>query len=590
MAKPQVSRDLLRTLFPGAALLLGYRREWLRGDVAGGLTVAAYLVPQVMAYATVAGLPPVTGLWAILPSLVIYAVLGSSRQLSVGPESTAALLTAATVGPLAGGDPARYATLAAALAVVVGLLSLVCWAIRLGFVADLLSKPILVGYMAGIAIIMIVGQLDNLTGAPVAGEGVFPRLASLLTGLGEAHPGTVLLAAAVLAFLFAVQRWLPLAPGPLLAVLLATVAVNVFGLREYGIGVVGEIPSGLPPFSPPSLADIEELLLPGVGVLLVGYTDNVLTARAFATRRGQSIDANQELLALGAANIGAGMLHGFPVSSSGSRTVLGDAAGARTQLYSLVATVAVLAVLLFAAPLLAGFPDAALGAIVVYAAIKLIDLPGFRRLAAFRRSELLLALASLAGVLVFGILYGVLLAVGLSVAEMLSRVARPHDAIQGIVPGLAGMHDVDDYPQARMIPGLVVYRYDSPLFFANAEDFRRRALAAVDEAAAREGRPVAWFVLNAESNVEVDITALDAVEAVRRELTSRGIVFAMARVKQDLLDELEAFGLADAVGRDRIFPTLPTAVEAYREWRERNPAPPGPPVPPPAEGPGGLGD
>lgn len=569
-ARPAAGRGLLRTLLPGPALALAYRREWLRGDLVGGLTVAAYLVPQVMAYATVAGLPPVTGLWASVPAMTIYAVFGSSQRLSVGPESTAALMTAATVGPLAAGDPERYARLAAGLAIVVGLLALVCRVIRLGFVADLLSKPILVGYMAGIALIMIVGQLGNLTGIPVEGGDVFARLVSLLERADQVHLGTLLLSAGVLAFLFVVPRRLPLLPAPLLAVLLATAVVSAFGLRERGITVVGEIPSGLPPLWLPALGDIEELLLPGFGVLLVGYTSNVLTARAFAARRDQRLDANQELLALGVANIGAGALHGFPVSSSGSRTMLGVVSGARTQLYSLVATGAVLAILLFAGPLLAGFPDAALGGLVVYAAIRLIDLPGFRRLAAFRRSELLLALAALVGVLAFGILYGVLLAVGLSVAEMLARVARPHDAILGVVPGLAGMHDIDDYPEAETIPGLVIYRYDSPLFFANAEDFRRRALAAVDRSDAAGDEPTAWFVLNAESNVEVDITALEAVEAVRQELAARGIVFALARVKQDLLVDLEAFGLADAVGRDRIFPTLPTAVAAYHEWRRRH--------------------
>ncbi|HYN92640.1 MAG TPA: SulP family inorganic anion transporter, partial [Pilimelia sp.] len=274
------------------------------------------------------------------------------------------------------------------------------------------------------------------------------------------------------------------------------------------------------------------------------------------------VDANQELLALGAANIGAGLLRGFPISSSGSRTALGVAAGARTQAYSLVALAGVVAVLLFAGPLLARFPTAALGAIIVYAATRLFDLNGFRRLAAFRRSELVLALAALAGVLVFDILYGVLLAIGLSVAEMLHRVARPHDAVQGFVPGLAGMHDIDDYPQASTVPGLLVYRYDSPLFFANAEDFRRRALAAV----ADRTEPVAWFVLNVEANVEVDMTGLDALENLRAELTGRGVVFALARVKQDLLVALDAYGLTDTVGSERIFPTLPTAVAAYRDW------------------------
>jgi SulP family sulfate permease len=556
-------------MVPGIAVFSRYQRGWLRGDLLAGVTVAAYLIPQVMAYATVAGLAPVAGLWAILPALVLYAVFGSSRQLSVGPESTTALMTAVVVAPLAAGDPARYAQLAAGLAVVVGLLGVACWAARLGFVADLLSKPILVGFMAGVALIMIAGQLGKLTGVRVTGDRFGPQVISFARGLAHLHGGTVLFAAGMLVFLFVLKwRW-PTAPAPLLAVLLGTAVVAAFGLERHGIRVVGDIPSGLPQLSAPRLGDLDDLLLPGFGVLLVGYTDNMLTARSFAARRDDTIDANQELFALGASNIGAGLVHGFPVSSSGSRTALGAAAGSRTQLFSLVALAFVLATLLFLGPVLSSFPTAALGAIVVYAAVQLIDLPGFRRLAAFRRSELVLALAALAGVLALDVLYGVLLAVGLSVIEMLARVARPHDAILGLVPGLAGMHDVDDYPQARTVPGLVVYRYDSPLFFANAEDFRRRALAAADD---HDGS-VAWFVLNVESNVEVDITALDALDAVRRDLERRGIVFALARVKQDLLDDLEAYGLADAVGRDRIFPTLPTAVEAYEEWR-RNPPPP----------------
>jgi high affinity sulfate transporter 1 len=560
-------------LAPGVAALAGYRRDWLRGDLIAGVTVAAYLIPQVMAYSTIAGLPPVTGLWAIPPALALYAVFGSSRQLSVGPESTTALMTAIVVAPLAAADPARYARLAAALAVMVGLLALVCWALRFGFVADLLSKPILVGFMAGVALIMISGQLGKLTGARVTGDEFGPQVMSFFRGLSQVHAGTVVFGAAVLAFLFIVRRRWPTAPAPLLAVALATLAVAAFGLERHGIKVVGPIPSGLPGLSVPHLSDLRELAFPAFGVLLVGYTDNVLTGRSFAARRDDTIDANQELLALGTANIGAGLLQGFPVSSSGSRTALGDAAGSRTQLFSLVSLASVLATLFFLGPVLSRFPTAALGAIVVYAAVQLIDVQGFRRLAAFRRNELLLALAALAGVLALDVLYGVLLAVGLSVAEMLARVARPHDAIQGIVPGLAGMHDVDDYPQARTVPGLLVYRYDSPLFFANAEDFRRRALASVDsQAAGRDGAPVAWFVLNAESNVEVDITALDAVEALRRDLERRGVVFAMARVKQDLLDDLEAFGLVGKVGRDRIFPTLPTAVAAYEEWRKAHPA------------------
>jgi high affinity sulfate transporter 1 len=564
MATPR--SDRVARLLPGLAALRGYRRSWLRGDLVAGVTVAAYLVPQVMAYGTLAGLPPVAGLWAILVPLALYALVGSSRQLSVGPESTTALMTATVVAPLAGGDPARYAALAAALAVVVGLLCLLSFAARLGFVADLLSRPILVGYLAGVAFTMMVSQLGKLTGIPVGGDTFVGHVVSFVRHLPEVDPATLLFAAAVLAFLLVGQWRFPALPVPLLAVLLATVAVVVFDLQRHGIGVVGPVPRGLPVPVVPGLGELPHLLLPAVGVLVVGYTDTVLTARSFAARDGGQIDNNRELLALGTANLGAGVLHGFPVSSSGSRTALGVAAGSRTQLYSLVALVTVVAILLAGGPLLAKFPTAALGAIVVYAALRLIDLAGFRRLASFRRNELLLAVAALAGVLVFDILYGVLLAVGLSVAEMLHRIARPHDAIQGLVPDLAGMHDVDDYPQARTIPGLVVYRYDSPLFFANAQDFRRRALAAVDD----QPDPVAWFVLNVEANVEVDITALEALDDLRVELERRGIVFALARVKRDLLDDLDAFGLTASVGADRLFPTLPTAVAAYEQWRGRS--------------------
>ncbi|WP_329253162.1 sulfate permease [Streptomyces canus] len=554
-----------RRLLPGLAALLGYRRSWLKGDVLAGVTVAAYLVPQVMAYAGVAGLPPVAGLWAILPALALYALLGSSRLLSVGPESTTALMTATVVGPLAAGDPARYATLAATLAIAVGLLCVVAWAARLGFVADLLSRPVLIGYLAGVALIMIVDQLPKLTGVRTTGSAFFPQLWSFAGHLPRLHVATVLFSVAALGVLFTVAHFIRAFPGPLLAVVFGTAAVSVLDLDgRYGIKVIGDVPSGLPTVAVPDVTELPHLVLPALGVLLVGYTDFILTARAFTKHEdGDSgLDPNQEFLALGAANLGAGALHGFPVSSSASRTALASSAGGRSQAYSLVAGAAVLSVLLFLSPLLSRTPTAVLGALVVYAAVRMIDLAGFRRLASFRRRELLLALGCLAGVLALDILYGVLVAVGLSVAELLTRVARPHDAVEGLVPGVAGMHDVDDYPLARTIPGLLVYRYDSPLFFANAENFHRRALAAVDE----QTEPVRWFVLNTEANVEVDITALDAVDELRRELAHRGIVFALARVKQDLLDDLTAYGLADTVGSERIFPTLPTAVAAYRTW------------------------
>lgn len=556
----------VRMLAPGVQRLRAYDRAWLRGDVLAGITVAAYLVPQVMAYAEVAGLPPVVGLWAITGPLVVYAALGTSRQLSMGPESTTALMTAVVVAPLAAGDPARYAALAAGLAFVVAVICLLAWLARLGFLADLLSRPVLVGYLAGLAVIMIISQLTTLTGVPVEGQTLGERIGSFAGNLDQVEMPTLALAAgALVIMLVGARRW-PKAPIPLIAMVIAAAAVTTFDLGRIGVQVLGEVPAGLPMPELPDVTsdDLASLLLPAIGVAIVGYTDNVLTARAFAGRRGYRIDANQELLALGTANISAGLLRGFPVSSSASRTAIGDALGSRSQLHSLVALGVVVSVLMFAQRLLEAFPTAALGAIVVFAALRLIDFAELRRFAAFRSSELVLAVSATGAVLVLGVLYGVLAAVGLSILELIRRVARPHDGILGRVPGVAGMHDIDDYPNARQVPGLVVYRYDAPLCFANAENFRLRALAAVDEAST----PVEWFLLNAEANVEVDITATDALEQLRHDLAERGVVFAMARVKQDLRVYLEAAGLVDRVGADRIFPTLPTAVDAYTEWYE----------------------
>jgi high affinity sulfate transporter 1 len=564
---------LARRLLPGVGQLRSYQRPWLRYDVLAGVTVAAYLVPQVMAYAEVAGLPPVVGLWAIVGPLLVYAVLGSSRQLSVGPESTTALMTAAAIGAVAAGDPDRYAALAAALCLVVGAYCVLGWAGRLGFLADLLSKPVLVGYMAGIAAIMVGSQLGKLTGIDVDADSFFGEIWFVATHLDEADGATVALAAAVLGLLLVGSHFLPRSPMPLAAMLLAAAAVAVFDLESRGIAVVGNIPAGLPTPSLPSVSggDLEALLLPAVGVAIVAYSDNVLTGRTFASRNGYEIDSNQEFLALGASNLASGVMQGFPVSSSGSRTVIGDSLGSRTQLYSLVALATVVLTVLFLRPVLAAFPIAALGALVVYAATRLVDVPEFRRIARFRRSEVLLAVATTAGVLALDVLYGVLVAIGLSILDLLRRVARPHDGILGYVPGVAGMHDVDDYPDARPVEGLVVYRYDSPLFFANVEDFKRRALESLDSG----GTPSQWFVLNTEANVQPDITAMDALEELRLELHDRDIVFALARVKQELHDDLRACGFVDRLGADRVFLTLPTAVEAYVRWHvEKHGVPP----------------
>ncbi|WP_345204354.1 SulP family inorganic anion transporter [Fodinibacter luteus] len=574
-------RPTVATTFPGIVALRHYERGWLRGDVLAGVTVAAYLIPQVMAYAQIAGLPPAAGLLAIVAPTLVYAVLGSSRQLSVGPESTTALMTATAVAAVGVGGPDEYVALAAALAVVTGGLCVLGWAFGVGFLADLFSKPVLVGYLTGVAVLMVVSQVDSLTGIDVDGESMPAQVWSAVTRLDEVHVPTLVLSGVLLVLLLLATRFFPRLPNPLFAALLGAAAVAALGLDRLGVATVGPLPDAVPELSLPDLSAgaVAAMIGPALGIAVVAYSDNVLTARAFAERSGERIDANQEFLALGVANVAGGLLSGFPVSSSGSRTAIGAAMGSRTQLYSLATLVTVLLSIVALAPVIAAFPQAALGALVVYAAIRLVDVPEIRRVARFRRSELVLLVAATLGVFALGALYGILLAVALSLGDLLRRVARPHDGILGYVSGMAGMHDVDDFPDAEQVPGLVVYRYDSPLFFANAEDFHHRALTAVEEAE----HPVEWLLINTEANVEVDLTSLDALARLHREMEARGIVLALARVKQDLMDDLRAADLVDAIGADRIYPTLPTAVAAYLAWHEERAGRPHPfgPVPPP---------
>ncbi|MDJ0902635.1 MAG: solute carrier family 26 protein [Xenococcus sp. MO_188.B8] len=561
------NRNFFSLPLPGLKRLLSYRKEWLRGDILAGLTVAAYLIPQCMAYGELAGLEPIVGLWAMLPPMLVYAFFGSSPQLSIGSESTTAVMTAVTIAPLVVDNPDAYASLAALLAIMVGCVCLLGYLIRLGFLADLLSKPILIGYMAGIALIMIGGQLGKTAGIKINSDSFFEQVREFISQLGQAHYPTLILSIVILIFLFTVQNRFPKAPAPLLAVLLATVAVALFNLEQLGVAVVGEIPAGFPNFVLPivSVPEFLPLLASAIGIAIVGYSDNVLTARSFANRNRYQIDPNQELLALGVANLGNGMMQGFPISCSASRTVIGDSLGSKSQAFSLVAMLVLILVLLFLRPLLALFPKAALGAIVIFAATRLIQVSEFIRLYRFRSSELILALITTITVLLTDILVGVAVAISLSVIELFARVARPHDAVLGSVPGLAGLHDIDDWAKATTIPGLVIYRYDAPLCFANGENFKKRSLEAVEV----EIDPVEWFVLNMEANVEIDITAIDILEELRRELAARGIIFGMARVKQDLYSQLKRAGFINQIQPEYIFPTLPTAVAGFQQYKNQ---------------------
>ena len=485
----------IELLMPGLKRLLSYQRPWLRSDVLAGVTVAAYLIPQCMAYGELAGVDPVVGVWAILPPMIIYTLLGSSPQLSVGPESTTAVMTAAALAPTVVAPGSDYAGLASLLALAVGLVCLIGYLARLGFLAELLSKPILIGYLAGVALIMIAGQLGQISGISISANTVLGQVREFGSALEQIHLPTLILAALVLVFLVAIQCYFPTAPGPLLAVLLATVAVALFHLEEQGVAVVGTIPAGLPHLAWPnvSVSGLLPLIANAIGIAIVGYSDNVLTARAFASRNRYPIDANQELLALGASNLVNGLMQGFPISSSGSRTALGDSLGSKTQAFSLVALVVVVCVLLFLRELLAMFPKAALGAIVIFAVLKLIEFREFLRLQRFRRSELVLALFTTVGVLSTNILVGVAVAVGLSFIDLLVRVARPQDAVLEEVPGGSELHEEEEEcSEAKTIPGLVIYCQEAPLCFANVKNFKRRVLESIEA----EATPVEWLVLN----------------------------------------------------------------------------------------------
>ena len=534
-------------------------RRALRGDVVAGITVAAYLVPQVLAYSGLARVPPAAGLWAAFVALAVYFLLGSSPQLSVGPESTTALMTGAALASVTvTGESAQDA--AAVLALAVGAVCLIAWAGGLAFLADLLSKPVLVGYMAGIAGLMVLSQTARGSGADVPDGTVLGQTWWLLQHPAAVHVPTLAVCLGTLALLLAGARLWPTGPVPLVGMLAATLGVALAGLSDDGVAVVGELPFALPSVGLPSVASVGSwaLLTTALAIAVVGFTDNVLTARAFGVRHGDRIDARRELLALGAANVAAGVVHGFPVSSSGSRTAIVDAVGGRSRWAGLSTLAAALVLVVALRPVLARFPDAALAAVVVYAGLRLVDVGEFVRIARYRRTELLIALATTAGVLVLGVLQGVLVAVSLSLMDLLRRVARPHDAVEGLVPDLAGMHDVDDYPDAVPVPGLLVYRYDAPLFFANADNFLSRVRESVEAYAPQ------WVVLNTEAIGEVDLTGADALETLRAELEARGVVLALARLKQEQREALAPSGLLERIGPEHVFPTLPTALDAYR--------------------------
>jgi SulP family sulfate permease len=549
-------------LMPGLDVLRGYQRSWLRPDVLAGLTVGAMLIPQSMGYAELAGLAPQYGFYAVIGALVVYALVGTSRHLGVGPEPGTALLAASGVGVVAAGDPARYVTLMAALALLVAGVCMLAWVLRLGYLASMLSKPVLVGYITGVGLTLVSSQLSGLTGVPIDADDFLPRLGQFVTRLGEIHWPTAALGAATLALMLVVRWRRPTAPTALIGVVLATAAVALFSLAEHGVVLVGSIPAGLPRPGLPDVSwgDLSALLPAAAGIALVGFTDNVLTARAIAARHGYRIDPNQELFALSLTNLSSGLSQGFPLSSSASRTAVPASLGSRTQLVSVVAAAFVVASLLLARPLLSEIPRTALSAVILLAAFIIIDVPGFVSLAKVSPAECALAVVATTAVLVLGVLYGILFAVGLSIAVALAHIARPHDAVLGDMPDIDGWVDIEEYPNAVTSPGLVVFRFDAPLFFVNAERFSDRVRQVLLDNPGTEE----WFVMDCEGIGALDASALDALRELFEVLAGEGVqVIAVARANERVLHRLERAELLQPVGPLHAFPTINGAVRAF---------------------------
>ena len=548
---------------PGLLALRGYQIAWLRHDVVAGLVLTTVLVPVGIAYAVASGLPAISGLYATIFGLLAYALFGPSRVLVLGPDSSLVALILGVVLPLSAGDPQRALALAGMMAVVSGLLCIAAGSARLGFVTELLSKPIRYGYMNGIALTVLVSQLPALFGFSVSGDGLLRKTLGFGQALlaGQTNGAALALGLGTLAVILGLKRSQRL-PGVLIAVVGATVTVAALDLATWaGVSVLGALPQGLPMLAFPliGLDDIVPVLLGGLAVALVSFADTSVLSRVYATRAGGFVDANQEMVGLGAANLAAGIFQGFPISASSSRTPVAEAAGAKTQLAGVVGALAVGALLLAAPALLKNLPAATLAAVVIASALALIEITDLRRIYRIQRWEFWLSMVCMAGVAVLGAIEGIGLAIVIAVIEFLWDGWRPHFAVLGRVDGVKGYHDISRYPGARLIPGLVLFRWDAPLFFANAELFREHALEAV----AASPTPVRWLVVSAEPVTSVDVTAADMLDALAHSLQAAGIALCFAEMKDPVKDKLKRFGLFSRLGEQRFFPTQGQAVSGY---------------------------
>jgi high affinity sulfate transporter 1 len=558
--------EWLRSVAPGLRQLSSYQRSWLSRDLVAGLVLTALLVPQGMAYAELAGLPPITGLYTSILCLVGYAIFGPSKILVLGPDSSLGPMIAATIIPIvgAGGDPQRAIALASMLALLVGVMTVLAGVAKLGFVADLLSKPTQIGYMNGLALTILVGQLPKLFGFSVDADGFIPEAAGFAKGLANGETVAAALAIGLLGLVLIIllQRLVPKLPAVLVAVVVSILAANAFDLADHGVSLVGPLPQGFPPLTLPSVqwSDLALLVAGAVGIAVVSLTDTISTSSAFAARTGQEVDGDREMIGIGAANIGAGLFQGFPVSTSGSRTAVAEQAGAKSQVAGLVGALAITLMLLLVPGLLRNLPQPTLAAVVITASLSLADIPGTVRLWRQRRTEFMLSMAAFAGVALLGVLPGIAIAVALSIGNVFRRSWWPYQTVLGRAAGVPGYHDVRSYPDAEQLPGCVLFRFDAPLFFANARTFRDQVRRL-----ARSEPPPKWIVVAAEPITDVDTTAADMLEDLDEALNAKGISLVFAELKDPVREKIERYGLTRTIDPAHFFPTVGAAVAAFRD-------------------------
>ena len=548
---------------PGLLTLREYRAAWLPSDIVAGMVLATMLVPVGIAYAVASGVPGICGLYATIVPLLAYALFGPSRILVLGPDSSLVAVILGVVLPLSGSDPLRAVGLAGMMALVSGIVCIVAGAARLGFVTELLSKPIRYGYMNGIALTVLISQLPKLFGFSIEGDGPLRELWAIAKAIlnEKANWMAFAVGAGTLAVILLLKNNRRV-PGILVAVVGATAIVGVLSLATRAdVSVLGPLPQGLPAFTVPRVtyADIVPVGIGGLAVALVSFADTSVLSRAYAARTGKNVDPNQEMVGLGAANLAAGFFQGFPISSSSSRTPVAEAAGARTQLTGVVGALAVALLLLAAPKLLQNLPAAALAAVVIASAIGLFEITDLIRIFHVARWEFWLSIVCFLGVAIFGAIPGIGLAVAIAVIAFLWNGWRPYSAVLGRPNGVEGYHDITRYPGARQVPGLILFRWDAPLFFANAELFRERALDAVD----RSPNRARWLVVAAEPVTSVDVTAADALVELDERLHSAGIELCFAELKDPVKDQLKLFGLFAQIGEKHFFPTIEAAVRNY---------------------------